>query len=224
MKKYLITGINGGLGSYLSYHLSGGEGLHRDNFDELITRYDTIVHCAFNKRNDIDNHYEYLDDNIFLTQRLLDLNYSHFVYISSIDVYNGTNTYSLFKKFAESIVERKHSTIILRCPMLIGPSMKENHLTKMIYEENQKLTLSEESSFNYILYKDILEFLVQEKHKEMDGIYDFVSTNNAKLKDIKKEFDLSVNFGDYVYETLEKFDNPFYTNKTSMETIKEYFK
>lgn len=222
MKDYLITGVNGGLGGYLSHELTDGEGLHRDNDLSYFSRYDIVIHCAFNKYNKIYDYYQYLEDNIFLTQKLLDVSYGHFIYISSIDVYNGTNNYSLFKRFAESIVERKYNTTILRCPMLLGTTMKENHLTKMLWSDNEKLTLSGESTFNYILYDDILEFIRSKSYK--NGIYDFVSNDNVKLKDVKEEFESTVEFGDYVYETPVKWDNPIYTNKTAMETIKEYFK
>ena len=225
-EEYLITGVNGGLGGYLSHKLTGGEGLHRDNFIELsyFSRYDTVVHCAFNKYNEIHDYYQYLEDNIFLTQNLLNVSYGYFIYISSIDVYNGTNNYSLFKRFAESLVERRHNTTILRCPMLLGTSMKDNHLTKMLWSDNEKLTLSGESTFNYILYDDILDFIRSGKYRELNGVYDLVATDTIKLKDVKDEFKSTAEFGDYVYETTNEFKNPIYTGRTSMETIKAYFK
>ena len=94
----------------------------------------------------------------------------------------------------------------------------------MLCDNNQKLSLSGESTFNYILHKDILEFIRSGAYRELSGIYDFVSTENVKLKNIQKEFDTTVEFGDYVYETPNEFKNPIYTSRTSMETIKEYFK
>lgn len=231
MKKYLITGVKSGLGKYLYDHLDDADGLHRDNKIEYTRRYDTVIHCAFNKTNEIGNyeeHYKYLNDNIFLTQELLKLSYSRFIYISSVDVYNKENLYSLFKKFAESIVIRSiainYSTIILRCPMLIGDEMKENHLTKMFANNNQKISLSGKSEFNYILYNDIKDFILNTYNMIMAGIYDFVATENITLQKIKREFNLNVRFGDYIYEILDKFPTPFYVKRTSMETIKEYFK
>ncbi|MHA1987692.1 MAG: hypothetical protein ACW98D_13740 [Promethearchaeota archaeon] len=234
MEKFLITGINSGLGKFLSQELSDGKGLHRDNFDEIASEsYDVIVHCAFDKKkeiNEIDGMigcYRYLDDNIFLTQRLLDLNYSYFIYISSIDVHIRTTMYSTFKKFAESIVVRgKGKTIILRCPALIGKTMKSSHLTKIVCEKNSKLTLSGESTFNYILFEDILELLIQGKYRQMNGIYDLRADNNVKIKDIKKEFKSDVKLGDYIYKSpdVDEGTNTIYTGRTSMETIKEYFK
>ena len=237
MEKFLITGINSGLGAFLSQELSNGKGLHRDNFEEIVgflaEPYDVIVHCAFDKAKEINElngsseHYRYLNDNIFLTQKLLELDYSYFIYISSIDVHIRTTMYSTFKKFAESIVVRgRDKTIILRCPALIGSTMKSNHLTKIVCEKNSKLTLSGESTFNYILFEDILELLIQGKYKQMNGIYDLRADNNVKIKDIKKEFKSDVQLGEYIYESpdVDEGTNTIYTGRTSMETIKEYFK
>ena len=102
----LITGINSGLGKYLYESLSHSVGLNRSTNFETIKHieYDTIIHCAFNKENNISDYKKYLDDNIFLTQRLKKLKYKKFVYISSVDVYQKTkNLYSHFKVFSETL-------------------------------------------------------------------------------------------------------------------------
>ncbi len=76
MEKFLITGIGSGLGKYLFNNLPNSLGLNRNNFNLVKDEdYDTIIHCAFNKENIITDYKKYLDDNIFLTQRLKKLNY-----------------------------------------------------------------------------------------------------------------------------------------------------
>ena len=82
MARFLVTGVNSGLGKYLYENLPNSLGLNRDNFNLIKNEeYDTIIHCAFNKENIITDYEKYLDDNIFLTQRLKKLNYKKFVYI-----------------------------------------------------------------------------------------------------------------------------------------------
>jgi len=159
MKKYLRSGNKSGLGKYLYDNLPKSLGFGRKDFN-LVKRedFDTIIHCAFNKENNPLNYYQYLEDNIFLTQELLNLKPKKFIYISTVDVYNPSPTmYGLFKKFAESIVEKDKNALILRCSMMLGPTMKPNHITKL-KNNIEQIGLSDESTFNYILMDDILNF------------------------------------------------------------------
>lgn len=219
--KYLVTGIKSGLGKYLFDNLLNSDGLHRNNFDEIsLNKYDVIIHCAFNKKNNLtdDEYYKYLDDNIFLTQRLLNLSYKKFIYISSVDVYSNNNMYSMFKKFTESIIIQKENVVILRLPVLLGNEMKPNHLFKMF--NNDKISLSERSTFNYILYSDLLNIILN--YKFSDKIYDIIASDTISLSYIADEFNVHPIFGKYIYNTPNNFINPLFTNKTSIETIKEF--
>jgi len=224
IKKYLITGVGSGLGKYLYENLNNSVGLNRHNFDDIKNKeYDTVIHCAFNKEKKITDYYKYIDDNILLTQRLLNMKYGKFIYISSIDVYwfaLQENLYSMFKRFTESIVKQYPNSLILRCSALIGKGMRENHFTKMIIGE--KITLSEESTFNYVCYDYLLKFFMSEQCYDLQGIYDFVTTGNVKLKDIKYHYGFDVEFGDFTYITPETFPNPIYTGKTSWQAIDDY--
>ena len=150
MKNFLITGIGSGLGKYLYNTIPDSLGLDRNNFNFIKHEdYDVIIHCAFNKENIITDHKKYLDDNIFLTQRLKTLNYSKFVYISTVDVYQqNPNMYSIFKQLSETMMDK--NDLILRCPMMLGNTMKPNHVTK-IKDNIESIGLSGESKFNYIL-------------------------------------------------------------------------
>ena len=114
MKKFLITGVKSGLGKFLYENLSNSEGLDRTNFGSIKDKnFDVIIHCAFNKEISITDHKKYLDDNILLIQKLKQLNYSKFIYISSIDVYQkNPNMYSHFKRFAETLMDT--TDLILR--------------------------------------------------------------------------------------------------------------
>ena len=96
--KYIITGIGSGLGKYLHKNIPNSVGMDRNNQHIVMTQIeptDKIIHCAFNKTNDIKDYNGYLEDNIFLTQRLSELG-NKLIYISSIDVYLQENLYSFF--------------------------------------------------------------------------------------------------------------------------------
>jgi len=225
--KFLITGIKSGLGKYLYNNLPNAVGADRENFNIIKDEeYETIIHCAFNRENIITDYKKYLDDNIFFTQRLQSLNYKNFIYISSVDVYQEyPTTYSLFKQFSESILN--NDTLILRCSMILGHTMRSNHITKL-KDNIQNLSLSEESEFNYILMDNLVEFFISEDYKLYRGIIDFVSNNSLKLKEVKNYFNSSTILGDYIYKTNLEFPNPIFKlntkyNNSSFNNLQQFY-
>lgn len=228
MAKYLVTGIKSGLGKYLYENLSDVCGLDREGFNSIKNeKYDIIIHCAFNKSLEIKDYYSYLEDNILLTQKLLTLNYKKFIYISTIDVYSSVlNMYGLFKTFAESMVKQYKETIILRCSLLLGKNSKPNHITKLI-NNIDKLSLSDESIFNYITYKDVIEFINLYSYVCPKGIYDFVANNNIKLSDTKNIIISDTKSGNYIYQSPDSYPNPIYNiykefNNSSENNLNKY--
>lgn len=228
MAKFLITGINSGLGKYLYEKLPNSLGLNRDNFNLIKDEdYETIIHCAFNKENIITDYKKYLDDNIFLTQRLKNLNYKNFVYISTVDVYQENPTmYSNFKQFSETLLDE--NDLILRCPMMLGNTMKPNHVTKLL-SNIDSLGLSKDSAFNYILMDDLVEFFTSKDYKQYKGVIDFVSNGVVKLEDVKKHFNSTTKLGEYIYQNNLEYPNPIFKlnkkyNKSSFDKLKQYFK
>jgi nucleoside-diphosphate-sugar epimerase len=228
MARFLITGINSGLGKYLFENLPNSLGLDRDNFNLIKDKdYDTIIHCAFNKENDITDYKKYLDDNIFLTQRLKKLNYKNFVYISTVDVYQeNPSMYAHFKRFSETLLDG--SDLILRCPMMLGNTMKPNHATKLL-SNIDSLGLSGESKFNYILMNDLVEFFIHKDYKKYNGVIDFVSNGLVKLVEVKKYFNSTTKLGEYTYQNNVEYPNPIFKldekyNKSSFDKLKQYFK
>jgi len=231
MKKYLVTGVKSGLGKYLYENLPDVNGLDRGGFDLIKDEeYDTIIHCAFNKAQthaDIGDHYGYLDDNIFLTQDLLTLKYKKFIYISTIDVYPTVqNVYGLFKRLAESVVKQKPGTIILRCSMILGENTKPNHITKL-KDGIDRLTLSGQSKFNYILNSDILKFIESYSVRCPEGIIDFVANTPAELNEVVSMISPNTELLTYIYDANYKWVNPIYDtyeefNKSSLNNLNQY--
>ena len=146
-----------------------------------------------------------------------------FIYVSSIDVYPKNNNkhtemevidvnqvsgiYGVTKLMSESIVENlSPNFLILRCSALLGRDARENSLIKIIKEKNPTLTLTADSTFNYILHKDILEFIKIAIGNDLQGVYNIVSSENITLSRLVKLLGKKVNFGDYIYN-VGKIDN-----------------
>ena len=233
-KNYLITGVKSGLGKYLYQNIPNSVGLTRENRQKTIDQCRqldnlTVLHCAFNAKRDIEDHYRYLEDNILLTSDLLSIPHHKFVYFSSIDVYKEFTPYSFTKKLAEGLVaEKSNNYLILRLSALLGPSMRKNSLIKIL-DGKSNLTLSCESTFNYILQSDIIDTLQSEIVENLVGTYNFVSSTNTTLNEVAEYYNKKVIFGKFKYETNlgpsngMKNINPK-KERTSLETIGEYLK
>lgn len=251
--KVFTTGFLSGLGKYI-YEALGGAGLDRETppveFERIKKEsVDVIIHCAFNSRKDISSDflYEYLKDNIFLTKELVSISHKKFIFISSIDIYpknqdihsekenisleSVDDIYGISKLMAEAIVKNNcKNYLILRCGAMLGRYSKENSLIRIMEcDKGCDLTLSEKSEFNYVLHSNVLNFIKLAIRENIQGVYNFVSSQNITLSEIADEFGKKVNFGNYVYRT-GNIDNRKIISvfpdlqKTSREVINQFKK
>jgi len=201
----LVTGAGSGLGKYIASQIDC-VGMTRDNAKEVLQKnnsFDLIIHCAFNATRNTNDYYKVLQDNIFLTKSLALLPHSKFVFLSSIDVYQKEDDlYKTTKLMAESIVNKiATNPLILRSSAIIGPMMRKSSLIKILEDNDPQLSLSKDSTFNYVLQSDILSMIQLSAKNNYSGIIDFVSSENIKLQDVAENFDKQVTFGQYTYET-----------------------
>ena len=117
--------------------------------------------------------------------------------------------------------------LILRCSMMLGNTMKPNHVTK-IKTNTDSISLSGESTFNYILMDNLVEFFTSQDYQHYSGVLDFVSNTDIKLKEVKKYFNSSTTLGEYIYKSNLDFYNPIFIldekyNKSSFENLKQYY-
>jgi len=220
----LTTGALSGLGKYIHENLKGltftrttPEQKIRDIEKKGV---DVIIHCAFNSKKSINLNqlYNYLKDNVFLTKKLTSIPHKKFIFVSSIDVYpknqdthsekeliplnSLNNIYAITKLMSETIVKNNcNDYLILRCSALLGKCSRKNSLIRIIENEECNLTLSGKSEFNYILHSDILDFIKLAIEKNIQGTYNLASSQNITLSEVAKMLDKRVNFGSYVYRT-----------------------
>ena len=221
-QKFLISGHKSGLGRYL-YEQLGGVGLGRDissaNFENIHRKgVDVIIHCAFNQAREVNskNLYQYLSDNVFLTKTLAKIPHKKFIYISSADVYpknskkhsenevidvNQTSSiYAITKLMSESIIQNIcPSFLILRCTALLGAYSRQNSLIKIAQEENPVLTLSADSVMNYILHRQVANFIKHAVENNLRGVYNAASTENITLARVTNLLKKKVHFGSHPY-------------------------
>lgn len=233
-EKILITGVDSGLGKYIFNSLPGSTGLNRKNKTEILEKkehYDLIIHAAFNSKRNIDDYYQYVQDNIFLTKELCEVEHKKMVYISSIDVYSEEHSnYKLSKLIAESVVENcANKYLILRCSAIIGPTMRNNTFMRLYSDDRPIVGLTAYSTFNYISQSDVLKTILKSQKQDVNGVYDFVSSTNVSLLEVAKFFKKSpqLQFGAYTYHTPAIKNNKLIKtfpelDKTSKQVIKNY--
>lgn len=221
----LISGVKSGFGKYLRENL-GGAGFDKDDFAVKFPKlkrknFDIIIHCAFNSARSVnsDTLGEYINDNLLLTEKLLSIKHKKFIYISSVDVYPRNTVehlekeaidldimdgiYSITKLSSEAIVSRfSKKYLILRLGALLGKYSRENNIIKMLKTEGKcSLTLSPQSSFRFVLYFDLLNFIRLAIKNDFTGIYNIAPKNSITLSKIAGYLPNKPKFGKFLYKT-----------------------
>lgn len=246
----LVTGASSGFGRYLLEALNGIPFKRGDDLGALARDsgyFDAIIHCAVNTRSVTDGEalFEYLDDNVLLTERLTNLPHHRFVYISTVDVYPAnTDTcredqeidlgqvhgaYAITKLLSEAIVRaRANGWLILRPTAMLGQHIRKNSLVRMLEYGSCELTLSGDSEFNYVLHEDVAAFVTHCLRNGRGGIFNVASAGNIRLRDLARDFALGlVRFGSHVYKTGNidqskvSAEYPAFT-KTSRQVVEQF--
>lgn len=247
--RFLITGARSGLGKHLLEFFDGiplTRDISQQDFNNLkINGVDIIIHAAFNSDQlvNTNNLYTYTKDNVLLTRELLNIPHQKFIYISTVDVYPKDQKkhrenevidislvrgiYEITKLISESLVRQSSNYLILRCATLIGKYSRKNSLIKIIEKKNPNLTLSPDSSFNYVQHHDVSNFIKLAIKKDLRGIYNLASSTNITLSQVAKLIKKNVRFGKHIYD-VGKIDNSkaaaLYSHfkKTSRQVVLEF--
>ena len=131
---------------------------------------------------------------------------------------------------SESIVNKKATNpMIIRSAAILGPTMRYNSFLKTIREKSPSLSLKGESTFNYVLQKDLCSFIKQSIEENHCGLYNFSSVGNVSLIELSQMFKSNPKFGNYLYDT-PLVDNQetqkicSFAKKTCKQVIEEFVK
>jgi len=243
--RILITGSASGLGKHLAQSL-GGASWNRTDATSWEQNPDVIIHCAWPARppQTSEGLFQYFEDTLELTKRLVQLPHRKFIFLSTAEVYpldghSGAesqpiqtsavrNVYAACKLIAESIVDaRSRKPLILRSTGLLGFTARPSSLIRILKEDSPALSLTAESRFYYILHRDVEAFIRLAIEQDLTGIYNVSSSKSITLGEAAAKYNRRVRWGSYTYD-IGRVDNqkiaailPSF-GKTSLEVIEFY--
>jgi UDP-glucose 4-epimerase len=195
MKKVLITGASGFIGSYLKEHLTGFEistlSLRDPNWKKQPIDADVVIHCAglAHSKKSLSQD-RYMDVNCNLTKELLEHslqhNVSHFILLSTMLVYgegnigaigrdskiNPISDYAKSKGCAEEFVSNKKNikSTVLRLPLVYGDKVKGNLATLGRLASISPLFLNINNSRSILMVEDLPTLIETIINENMVGI------------------------------------------------------
>lgn len=213
-----------------------------------VEEAEVLIHCAFNQAREVNskNLYQYLFDNVFLTKKLAKIPHKKFIFISSVDVYpkakgvhteeeditlaSVTNLYAITKLMSESIVMKMcPNYLILRCVALLGTYSQQNSLIKIAEIENPVLTLSADSVMNYVLHRQVADFIKHAVENDLRGVYNLTPTKNITLGRAANLLKKKARFGSHQYlvgdisnRKISSVSSMF--ERTSEDIVREFIK
>jgi nucleoside-diphosphate-sugar epimerase len=219
----LVTGVRNGLG-HAVHHALGGIGFVRGMaLDDPVIRaaapFDAIIHCAVNSAKYVSmaTAYGYMEDNLLLTQRLVDIPHRKFVFVSTLAVYPPTGRaisededvdlmaltgpYAFTKLFSDLYVqERANEPLVLRTTTLLGPAIRPSTVMRALTRRDCQLFLAPASRYNFVMHDDIVDFIVQAMDRGITGAFNIGSEGLVALSSIVDQLELSVRYGEHHYD------------------------
>jgi len=222
-RKVLVTGVRSGLGHAVHRALGGlgfARGMALDDPAILAAApFDAIIHCAVNATKSVSmkTAYGYLQDNLLLTQRLVDVPHRKFVFVSSLAVYPPigraisededvdllplAGPYAFTKLFSDLYVqERAQEPLVLRTTTLLGPAIRPNTVSRALTQRDCQLFLAPDSRYNFVMHDDIVDFIVLAMDHGISGAFNIGSEGLVALSSIVEQLGLAVRYGGHHYD------------------------
>jgi nucleoside-diphosphate-sugar epimerase len=222
-RNILVTGARSGLGNAVYLAMGGTPFVRGTSLDDPAIKaaapFDAIVHCAVNaaKAVTMSTAYGYMEDNLLLTQRLVDIPHKKFVFVSTLAVYPSTGKaiaededidllplagpYAFTKLFSDLYVQN-HAVepLVLRTTTLMGPAIRPNTVMRALTQRDCQLFLAPHSRYNFVLHEDIVRFIEQAIDNRITGNFNLGSSGLTTLSDIVDQLGLSVRYGNFHYD------------------------
>lgn len=222
-RNILVTGVRSGLGHAVHQALGGigfTRGMALDDPAILAAApFDAIVHCAVNAAKSVSmkTAYGYMEDNLLLTQRLVDIPHRKFVFVSSLAVYPPigraisededvdllplTGPYAFTKLFSDLYVQRRATEpLVLRTTTLLGPAIRPSTVSRALTQRDCELFLAPDSRYNFVMHDDIIDFIVRAMDRGITGAFNLGSEGLVVLSSIVRQLGLSVRYGSHHYD------------------------
>jgi len=222
-RNILVTGARSGLGNAVHRALGGIAFTRDSSLDDPAIKaaapFDAIIHCAVNAAKEVtmSTAYDYMADNLLLTQRLVDIPHRLFVFVSSLAVYPPSGRavaededvdlmplagpYAFTKLFSDLYVQKHaRAPLILRTTTLLGPAIRPNTILRALTQPGCQLFLAPNSRYNFVLHDDIVAFIERALNDGTTGAFNLGSRGLTVLSDIVDQLGLSVRYGQYHYD------------------------
>lgn len=223
---FLVSGVLSGLGR-AAHERFGGLGLSRANSERVLAEaskgVEVIIHCAASpppREEDAGVLGGFFEDNWLLTRDLLALPHRFFVFLSTVEVYppaggphredealparEPRGPYATAKLASEALVRaRGPRHLILRASALLGRTSRPNALLRMLSRRPCRLGLSADSTLNYVLHEDVLDFIEQALGRGWRGTFNAAASRNATLRELAAAAGARPAFGPFRYRTPE---------------------
>jgi nucleoside-diphosphate-sugar epimerase len=222
-RNILVTGVRSGLGHAVHQALGGigfTRGMALDDPAILAAApFDAIVHCAVNAAKSVSmkTAYGYMEDNLLLTQRLVDVPHRKFVFVSSLAVYPPigraisededvdllplAGPYAFTKLFSDLYVQQRATEpLVLRTTTLLGPAIRPSTVSRALTQRDCELFLAPDSRYNFVMHEDIIDFIVQAMDRAVTGAFNLGSEGLVVLSSIVRQLGLSVRYGAHHYD------------------------
>lgn len=222
MHKYILSGINGNVGSILRKKICYSS---EYNQDIKSSDADIFIHLASKSS---DNYEDIVTSNItYLIQCIEFCKKNHikkFVFFSAISIYTNDSVYSISKLLGEKILkESELNVLVMRLPMILTDDNKNGILNRIIMKlrNNEDIIIynANKKFNNFISVHDIANFITNYKFDKKYEIIDLASKKEYTLLEIvkflKKEIKAKSNI------IVSKQTHPF-VNISIKNAIKEY--
>ncbi len=250
MKKIVIIGSNGVLGSDLAINLSSKYEIipiNRDSYEKNKSlSCDVLINVNGNSKRfwaneNVLEDFEASATSVYKT--ILDFKFDKYIYVSSSDVYENHTSpkftfedkkieklnlspYGFHKCLGESIIKNYvKNYVILRSSMILGSKLRKGPIYDLI--NNKDLFVSKGSRFQMITtgeISNIISHFIKEKSKT--GTFNMGGHGAVVLDDIEKILGMKASFSSktqkQIYEMSVVKLSKYYALKKSEQYLKEF--